>query len=262
MSETTQDAPARRTTTPLRLVLAWCVHLLTASGAVAGALALLATWQGRLDLAGLLMILALVIDSVDGTLARAVGVSEILPNVDGRRLDDMVDYFNFVIVPVVFMVSTGSLPSWIWAIPPILASAYGFSQADAKTDDDFFLGWPSYWNVLAFYCWLLPLSSTASSTWVAVCSFAIFVPLKYAYPSKIRQPFFKHTLNGGGLVWAMILAAAILRPDLDDQYRLTEISLLYLFYYMGLSIWLGDWLGAGKRAWQRVSKRGSRRDPA
>jgi phosphatidylcholine synthase len=263
MGETTSDAGVhRRSATPLRLALAWGVHLFTASGAVAGALALLATWNGRLDQAGLLMLVALVIDSVDGTLARAVGVSEVLPKVDGRRLDDMVDFFNFVIVPVVFMISIGSLPSWAWAVPPILASAYGFSQADAKTEDDFFLGWPSYWNVVAFYCWLLPLSPAAGSAWVAACSFAIFVPLKYAYPSKLPRPILKHTLNGGGLVWALVLAVAMLRPDLDDRYWLTEISLAYLFYYMGLSIWLGDWLGASREAWGRFAKRDARREQA
>jgi phosphatidylcholine synthase len=228
------------------LVLAWGVHLFTASGAVIGAVALLCTWQGHLDHAGVLMLVALFIDAIDGTLARAVGVSEVLPGVDGRRLDDMVDFLNFAIVPVVFMVSAGSLPSWAWAAPPILASAYGFSQADAKTDDDFFLGWPSYWNVVALYCWLLPLSTTAGAAWVAACSVAIFVPLKYVYPSKVRQPFFKHTLNGGGLLWAVVLGVAILRPDLGEQYYLVEISLGYLFYYMGLSMWLGDW----KRGWK------------
>ena len=105
---------ARRPITSTRLVLAWGVHLFTASGAVVGALALLSIWTGELANAALLMIVALVIDSVDGTLARAVGVSEVLPQIDGRRLDDMVDYLNFVIVPVVFMASAGCLPSWTW----------------------------------------------------------------------------------------------------------------------------------------------------
>ncbi len=241
MSETARSVDDPRSVTPVRRVLAWAVHLFTASGAVVGAVALLCIWMGRLPDAALLMIVALFIDAVDGTLARAVGVAEVLPGVDGRRLDDMVDYLNFVIVPVVFMVSAGSLPGWAWAAPPILASAYGFSQANAKTDDDFFLGWPSYWNVVAFYCWLLPLSTTASAAWVVVCSIAVFVPLKYVYPSRVRQPVLKHTLNGGGLLWAIVLAAAILRPDWAARYYLVEISMSYVVYYMAASIWLGDW---------------------
>lgn len=232
---------AGRPETRIRIALAWGVHLFTASGAVVGGLAILAIHAGDLATAALLMIAALVIDAVDGTLARAVGVREVLPDIDGRRLDDMVDYLNFVIVPVVFMASAGSLPGWGWVVPPILASAYGFSQADAKTADDFFLGWPSYWNVLAFYCWLLDFSPTAGAVWVSVLSLAIFVPLKYVYPSKLPQAFFRHTLNGGGLLWAAVLVVAILSPDLAERFFLVELSLGYLVYYMALSVWLGKW---------------------
>jgi phosphatidylcholine synthase len=234
------DTPGRPVT-PTRLVLAWGVHLFTAAGAVVGALSLLSIWAGNLGDAALLMIVALAIDSVDGTLARAVGVAEVLPNIDGRRLDDMVDYLNFAVVPVVFMVSAGSLSGWGWVIPPLLASSYGFAQGDAKTDDHFFLGWPSYWNVVAFYCWLLPLSPTASAIWVTGCSIAIFLPFKYVYPSRVPQAIFRHTLNGGGLLWAIVLSASILAPEWADRFYVVELSLSYLVYYMALSMWLGDW---------------------
>ncbi len=157
----TSPAAARQSTR--RQTLAWGVHLLTASGAVFGAVALLAIMAGDLSRALLLMGVTLFIDSVDGTLARRVGVAEVLPRIDGRRLDDIVDYLNFVIVPVVFMVAAGSLLHWSFAALPILASAYGFSQNEAKTEDDFFLGWPSYWNVVAAYLWLLHLSPLAGT---------------------------------------------------------------------------------------------------
>jgi len=138
-----------------RVALALGVHGLTASGAVVGVAALLAIGAQDFSLAALLMLVALFIDSVDGTLARAARVKEVLPRFDGRRLDDMVDYLNYVIVPCVFLVAGGLLPHWWAAAPPIPASAYGFSQVDAKTEDDFFLGFPSYWNVIAIYAWLL-----------------------------------------------------------------------------------------------------------
>jgi len=237
--------PANRPSRARSLVLAWGVHFFTASGAVVGALALLAISAGELDNAALLMLFALFIDAVDGSLARAVGVSEVLPDVDGRRLDDIVDFLNFVIVPVVFMTSAGSLPGWGWVAAPILASAYGFSQASAKTEDDFFLGWPSYWNVVALYCWLLDLSTTTGAFWLVVCSIGIFLPFKYVYPSKMKRPIFKHTLTAGGFVWAGLLGFTILAPDLGTRLHLVEISFAYLVYYMALSIWLGNW----KRGW-------------
>ena len=73
-------------------------------------------------------------------------------------MDDIVDYLNFVIVPCVFMAAAGNVLSPYWVALPALASAFGFSQKEAKTDDDFFLGFPSYWNVLAFYLWLFELT--------------------------------------------------------------------------------------------------------
>jgi phosphatidylcholine synthase len=133
------------------------------------------------------------------------------------------------------------LPGFGWVVAPILASAYGFCQADAKTEDNFFLGWPSYWNVVALYCWLLDLSPAAGAVWVAVLSAAIFLPLKYVYPSRVEQPLLRHSLTIGGAVWAALLVVAILEPELGQRFRLGEISLAYLVHYMVLSVWLGDW---------------------
>jgi phosphatidylcholine synthase len=226
------DPPA-----PARLTLAWGVHLFTASGAVVGALALVAISAGDLARASLLMLTALLIDSVDGTLARKVRVSEVLPRIDGRRLDDMVDYLNFAIVPVVFMLGAGHVVHWSLAAIPILASAYGFSQEDAKTEDDFFLGWPSYWNVVAVYLWLLDIPPLVGTTLVVFLSIAVFVPLKYVYPSKLTV--LRKTTAAGGLGWGAQLTASILDPETAGRFHLLELSLAYPAYYLGLSFWLG-----------------------
>ena len=170
-----------------RQALAWSVHLFTASGAVLAVFALWEIGRGGFARAAIYMLAALAIDSVDGTLARRVGVAERLPRIDGRTLDDVVDYLNYAIVPVVFLLALGSFVHWSLAVLPVLASAYGFAQVDAKTEDDFFLGWPSYWNVVALYVWLLELSPAAASAWVALFTALIFVPLKYIYPSKLRR---------------------------------------------------------------------------
>jgi phosphatidylcholine synthase len=220
-----------------RLVLAWLVHLLTASGAVFGTFALLLIFDGNFRGAALLMLLTLTIDAVDGTLARAVGVSRVLPKIDGRRLDDMIDYFNFVIVPCVFLVRADLLLSQWWIALPILASAYGFSRVDAKTEDDFFLGFPSYWNFIALYCWLLGLSPLAGTLWLAGLSIAVFVPIKCVYPSKM--PVLRTPTLVGGIAWAALFSLAIYEPALAETYLLVEISLVYMVYYWVLSFWLG-----------------------
>ncbi len=222
---------------PARLTLAWGVHLLTASGAVVGMVSIMAILAGNLPRAALLMMLALAIDSIDGTLARKARVKQLLPRVDGRRLDDIVDFLNFVIVPVVFMVASGHLGSWVWAGIPILASAYGFSQQDAKTDDDFFRGWPSYWNIVALYAWMLDLSVLSGTLWTVGLSIAIFIPIKYVYPSRARS--LKRTTNALGIGWGILISLAIAFPPLEQNFHLTAVSLFFPVYYVGLSFWLG-----------------------
>ena len=222
-----------------RVLLAWGVHFITASGAVLGVLALLAVVEGDFARAALLVLAALAIDCVDGTLARASRAAEVLPGFDGRRLDDLVDYLNYVIVPAVFMVASGALPGWGFAALPVLASAYGFSQREAKTDDHFFLGFPSYWNVVAIYLWQLELSPALSAALVTGLAVAVFVPLKYVYPSRMRG--LRRTTNAGAALWLLAVSAAILWPRSLGPIRLIEISLLYPAYYIAISLWLGGW---------------------
>lgn len=233
-------------TVPQTKILAWGVHLFTASGAVFGALALISIARGDLAFAGVMMMLTLAIDSVDGALARAVGVSRVLPNIDGRRLDDIVDFLNFVIVPVVFMAAAGSLSHWFWIALPVLASSYGFSQSDAKTEDDFFLGFPSYWNVLALYLWILDFSPGAGDACLLGLSIAVFIPLKYIYPSKMRV--LRTSTCLGGLIWTLVMTWVILAPETATRVWVAQISLIYPAYYIALSAWLGRWDQSLRRA--------------
>jgi len=233
------------TTKPSRIqrLLAWGAHAFTASGALVGVVALLDIAAGELEHAALWMLVALSIDSVDGFLARAADVSRVLPAVDGRRLDDLVDYLNYVIVPAVFLLAIGAFVSPILAAVPILASSYGFSQRDAKTPDSFFLGWPSYWNVVALSVWLLELPSTSATAVVLVFAILVFVPLKYVHPSRMRA--LRLTTNLGALGWILLVAYASIDPERARALRLPELSLLFPAYYFGVSAHQGGWLRGG-----------------
>ncbi len=92
-------------------------------------------------------------------LARRFRVKETIPWFDGALLDNIVDYLTYVFAPVVLLWTTDYLPDgalgWVVAALPLLASSYQFCRVDAKTDDHFFLGFPSYWNVVAFYAIVL-----------------------------------------------------------------------------------------------------------
>ena len=216
---------------------AWAVHLFTASGAVAGLFALEAAARADFRAGALWMLVALSIDGVDGWLARRVRVSEVLPGIDGRRLDDIVDYLNYVVVPIAFLVWAGRIQSeWI-AAAPLLASAYGFSQTDAKSDDHFFVGFPSYWNVVALYVWWFDFSVAATALLLVALAAAVFVPLKYVYPSRLKSLWW--TTNAGAALWVIMVAAAVGLPDLMGDWPAMEISLVYPAWYLGLSFWLG-----------------------
>jgi phosphatidylcholine synthase len=223
---------------PLRLA-AWSVHLFTASGAVLGVFALWEVGRGGFARAAIYMLAAMSIDAVDGTLARRARVAERTPTIDGRRLDDVVDYLNFAIVPVVFLLAAGAFVHWSLAALPVVASAYGFAQVDAKTEDDFFLGWPSYWNVVALYVWLFDLSPERATACVALFSALVFVPLKYLYPSKLRR--FRTAMVVGGTLWVWALAFIIWFPEAATRWRAVEVSLVYPALYIALSAWLGQW---------------------
>jgi phosphatidylcholine synthase len=230
-------APPAFRASPLRIALAYGVHLFTASGALLGLLAVTAAVRGELQASSLWMLAAMAIDSVDGTLARAVDVKHAAPAVDGRRLDDVVDFFNYVLVPAIFLVVGGYFVHPAWAAFPVLASAYGFAQADAKTDDGFFLGFPSYWNVIAIFAWLLEVSAPWCSAWVAFFSLLVFVPLKYVYPSQLRV--LKRTTWALTAIAAAVVIYACFAPERARALGLPWLALAYPLYYFALSLRLG-----------------------
>ena len=124
-----------------KLALAWLVHLYTALGAVVAFLTIILIEQLKFQEAFWLMSLAVVIDATDGTWARAARVKELIPWFDGDRLEDIIDYANYVIVPCWFFIRADLLPAedalWLASLP-LLASAYGFCQKEAKTSGPFF----------------------------------------------------------------------------------------------------------------------------
>lgn len=236
------DIGGRESSSRVDVALAWAVHLFTAAGAVVGVAAIVAISEGRLRAAIYLMVVAFAIDAADGALARKVGVSRLLPGFDGRRLDDLVDFLNYVIVPVFFMLSAGFLSHWILAALPVLASCYGFCQVEAKTEDDFFLGFPSLWNVIAGYAWGLDVSPAATALWVSFFSVMVFVPLKYAYPSKLRV--LRGTTIALAFVWGGLLLAGFVASEPSDGRPLIWASLFFPVYYFALGFWLGHGPGS------------------
>jgi len=218
---------------------AWGVHLYTASGALLALLALDAIGHDRHAAAFAWMSLAMFIDCTDGTLARRARVKQVLPQFDGSKLDDIVDYLNYVLVPIVLLVRADLLPGGflglVVAALPLLASAYGFCNSEAKTPDHFFTGFPSYWNVLALYLYVFSWSPWTNAAWVAGLSLLVFVPIRFLYPSRTAT-LQTVTYVGGGL-WALSVFWLLVQLPTPSR-TLARISLLFPVYYVALSFWL------------------------
>ncbi len=235
-AEGTRNAPPHFSV--LRQSLAWAIHAYTASGTVAGFLALRAVVAGDVRAAFLWMLIAVLIDATDGTLARAVEIKKVLPWFDGAKLDDIVDYFTFVIVPVVALYYFNLLPSSgavFFVTVPLLASAYGFCQAAAKTSDFFFTGFPSYWNIVAFYLYALHPSPWLNGLLLCILSVLVFVPIRYVYPTRTVQ--FRVLTNTLGAVWVIVLLVLVWQLPTPSLW-LVIVSLYYPIYYTGVSFYL------------------------
>jgi phosphatidylcholine synthase len=226
-----------------RLISAWCVHLYTATGVVLALFSILLIQQADYQNAFWLMTLAVVIDASDGTLARAARVKQWIPWFDGDRLEDIIDYLNYVLVPCFFLIRAELLPEsdalWI-AAAPLLASAYGFCQKEAKTADHFFLGFPSYWNIVAFYLYILQTPRWANGFVILALSVLVFVPIKYIYPS--RSPVLRGLTIALGIVWGVLILTMIYYLPAPPALVVFS-SLLFPAYYTVLSLWLAA-LGA------------------
>ena len=132
--------PSNKSSLPRRS-LGWLVHAFTASGACVGVLSLLAVYEGNHVRALWLMLAAILIDSVDGMFARMVKIKDVVPEIDGALLDNIVDFVNYTIVPCFFLLVTNMLPPYwriLCVITIVFASSYQFTQRDAKTADHFF----------------------------------------------------------------------------------------------------------------------------
>lgn len=204
----------------------------------AGAAALVAGGgDDALRRALLLLLVAMAVDATDGTLARRAGVVRALPGFDGRRLDDIVDFHTYTSVPLLLLWRSGVLaPEHApWLLLPLLASAYGFAQADAKTPDGYFLGFPSYWNVVALYLHLLRPSSGGALAVVVGLALLTFVPAKYLYPSQPGR--LNAWTRALGLAWGAAVLLVLLEVPADGRAWLLA-SLAFPAFYLGASWWV------------------------
>lgn len=228
------DTSLKEVTTPRWL--AWSVHAYTALGGVLGVFALMLVGMNRVREAYVLLILQMMIDATDGLIARRLRVREVLPHFDGAMLDNVIDILTYAWVPFFIILHENLLPHPLWIVPAVLGALYAYGQTNMKTDDGYFTGFPTYWNVIALYLyWLRPVD------WVAVLLIVVpavlsFVPTRYLHPSKGEVLW--RTSWALGLLWIALVLYLLSQPQ--PPLELIVISGFFPLWYMVASF-IVDW---------------------
>ena len=168
----------------LRLVGAVAVHVLTATGGALGLFSLLSACDGQWTTSFAWLGAALIVDGVDGPLARMVDVKRVLPRFSGEELDHLVDYVTYVTAPAFMLARAEIVPL---AATIMLVSLYHFSDTESKTADGYFVGFPAIWNVVVLYCFVLDLHAIVSASIIIICAVFTFIPLYWVHPLRVKR---------------------------------------------------------------------------
>ncbi|SHF66870.1 CDP-diacylglycerol-choline O-phosphatidyltransferase [Jatrophihabitans endophyticus] len=215
---------------------AWAVHIFTTVGVIFGALGLQAVLDGRPDLAIIYLMATLIIDGVDGPIARSLGVKERLPQIDGYVLDLIIDFVTCVIVPAAFMYQFEVVPRNAFGLAVlgllVLTSAIWFSRTDMMTDDNFFRGFPAAWNMVGPLLWLVE-----ARTWIGATITIVFSVLSLTnmpYPHIVRAQFLRPFTAVAATLWlGGLIVGAVIHPHHPVWLRV--ILLVGSLYYVLLA---------------------------
>jgi phosphatidylcholine synthase len=219
---------------------AYSVHLLTASGVAFDLAAAAALFAPRPDPRWVfgLLIVPVVIDAVDGPLARRFDVKRWAASIDGRTLDDIVDYLTFTFVPLLLVWRLGWVPEpgWAFVLPALVASLFGFANREAKQEEEgFFRGFPSYWNVYAFYAglWAVRMGPLGPGLLCLALAALTVAPVRFLYPNLAPPPWRVPLLAGAAAWTAVVLSMLPSYPHTPGW--LVGLSLVYPAFYVVLS---------------------------
>ncbi len=217
---------------PIKTVRAFAIHVFTACGAALALLAMiLATgehWAAMFFCLGM----ALIVDGLDGPLAREFKVAEVLPRWSGETLDLIVDFTTYVFVPAYAIAASGQLPNAL-AIPAgivvVITGALYFADRQMKTADNYFSGFPAVWNLAAFYLYLLEPPPWLSTVMVAALAILSFAPVKFLHPLRVRH---MRAMNVALLaVWAVLAAIAVIDNLNPGPYVIWPMVAIAVYFF-------------------------------
>jgi phosphatidylcholine synthase len=209
----------------------WAVHLLTASGAAFALVAAVAAAHGSWQLAFLLLGLAMIVDGVDGPIARKIGVRQRLPWFDGATLDLVVDFTTYVLVPALVLSLSGLIPQPFASGAGIVIAVVGaiyFADTRMKTPEQSFRGFPAVWNVVVFQ--LMVYKFPVIVTLAIIAGFAVltFLPVEFVHPMRVKR--MRPITFAMAVAWGLLALAALIENLDPDPVVLTLFSIVNLYF--------------------------------
>jgi len=228
----------QKNSTALEKILAWSVHVFTASGLIPAFLAILSIDRGDWRLAMIWLVVALVIDGLDGTLARWFRVEEILPQMNGKLIDFVIDFATYVIIPVYFFYKADLVQApWalVCAVFMLLSSALYYGKAGMVSEDKYFVGFPALWNMTVFYLFFVyDLSDLFTIILIAFLAVLHFVPIKFAYPS--QQQRFQGVSLAVSAVFIVVLGLFLYWYPARPAW-LVAVATVVVIYFGAIAVW-------------------------
>jgi phosphatidylcholine synthase len=215
------------------------VHLLTASGAVFGLLALRHAAVQEWTATFLWLGAALAVDAADGPLARRTGVDKLLPAFSGVRLDLVVDYLTYCAVPAFIVMESGVAGSGLTAglfagAVILLSSLFHFAHLESKTEDGFFVGFPALWNVVSLYLFVLKPEPGTALAAILLLAAATFVPVKWVHP--VRVAFLRPVTLSVTACWAAAALIEVIQGFPGNRIA-QAVFVAAAVYIVALGLW-------------------------
>ncbi len=233
---------------PYAEIRAFSVHILTASGSFLAFLALVAAAESRFIDLWWWLGLALLVDGIDGPIARRLNVKEVLPNWSGTMLDNVIDYVTYVLIPAFALYQSGMIGeplSFFAAGLIVMSSAIYYADTGMKTEENFFSGFPVVWNMLVFTFFVIEPSETTAFIVVLVAVVMTFLPINFLHPVRVIR---LRTINLTVFaVWSALSGYALLLHFQSPLWLKWAVTLTGLYLFA---------IGAVLQAFPKLGRRG------
>ncbi len=230
------ERPIENALPPLIHIRAFAVHIFTALGAALAFGALLYAVRHEWTAMFVCLGIALIVDGVDGTIARHLKVAKVLPRWSGDVLDLVVDFVSYVFVPA-YAIAAGELLPERLSVPVgivvVVTGALYFADKAMKTEDNYFRGFPTLWNAVAFYLFVLKLPPWLAAAVVLLLAVASFLPFKFLHPMRVRR---LHALNIAAVALWSLLAIVTLFRDLAPGPWVVSGLIVTALYLVGVGL--------------------------